>query len=134
MNTWFLISDTRTLRQQKLRCRSRDISVPFLVAPPNSLNGTAGVSSTSELISETAETMIQQSVLQELEKQKTKLATDQQKDKTNSNKVKSSVKRKSEFTNRSSKENDKKRSKFMRDDFGEDEKEQLKKKKKEQNP
>ena len=73
--------------------------------------------------------MIQQSVLQELEKQKTKLATDQQKDKTNSNKVKSPVKRKSEFTNRSSKENDKKRSKFMRDDFGEDEKEQLKKKK-----
>ena len=44
------------------------------------------------------------------------------------------MKRKSEFTNRSSKENDKKRSKFMRDDFGEDEKEQLKKKKKEQNP
>ena len=78
--------------------------------------------------------MIQQSVLQELEKQKTKLATDQQKDKTNSNKVKSPVKRKSELTNRSSKENDKKRSKFMRDDFGEDEKEQLKKKKKEQNP
>ena len=71
--------------------------------------------------------MIQQSVLQELEKQKTKLATDQQKDKTNSNKVKSPVKRKSEFTNRSSKENDKKRSKFMHDDFGEDEK-QLKKK------
>ena len=74
--------------------------------------------------------MIQQSVLQELEKQKTKLATDQQKDKTNSNKVKSPVKRKSELTNRSSKENDKKRSKFMRDDFGEDEKEQLKKKRK----
>ena len=69
MNTWFLISDTRTLRQQKLRCRSRDISVPFLVAPPNSLNGTAGVSSTSELISVTAET-----VLQKLEKQKAKLA------------------------------------------------------------
>ena len=40
----------------------------FLVAPPNSLNGTAGVSSTSELISETAESMIQQSVLLELEK------------------------------------------------------------------
>ena len=58
MNTWFLISDTRTLRQQKLRCRSRDISVPFLVAPPNSLNGTAGVSSTSGPILEKAETMI----------------------------------------------------------------------------
>ena len=55
-NTRFLISDTRTLRQQKLRCSSRDISVPFLVAPPNSLNGTEGVSSTSELISVTEET------------------------------------------------------------------------------
>ena len=75
-NTWFLISDTRTLRQQKLRCRSRDISVPFLVAPPKSLNGTAGVSSTSELISVTAETVIRQSVLQKLEKLKAKLAVD----------------------------------------------------------
>ena len=52
-NTWFLISDTRILRQQKLQCSSSDISVPyiliykkksnFLVAPPNSLNGTAEV-------------------------------------------------------------------------------------------
>ena len=85
-NTWFLISDTRILRQQKLQCSSRDISVPyiliykkksnFLVAPPNSLNGPAGVSSTSELISGTAETMIRQFVLQELEKQKAKLAVD----------------------------------------------------------
>ena len=30
----------------------------FLVDPPNSLNGIAGVSSTSKLISETAESMI----------------------------------------------------------------------------
>ena len=77
--TLFLISDTRILRQQKLRCSSSDISVPylliykkksnFLVASPNSLNGTAGVNSTFELISEAADTMIQQSVLQELEKQ-----------------------------------------------------------------
>ena len=47
-STWFLISDTRIVRQQKLQCGSRDISVPyiliyekksnFLVAPPNSLN------------------------------------------------------------------------------------------------
>ena len=37
------------------------------------------------------------------------------------------MKRKSKFTNRSSRENDKKRKKFMRDNFGEDEKEQLKK-------
>ena len=66
--TLFLISDTRILRQQKLRCSSSDISVPylliykkksnFLVAPPNSLNGTAGVSSTSGPILEKAETMI----------------------------------------------------------------------------
>ena len=67
-NTWFWISHTRISRQQKLQCSSRDVGVPyiliyekksnFLVAPPNSLNGTAGVSSTSELISETAKTMI----------------------------------------------------------------------------
>ena len=51
----------------------------------------------------------------------------QHKGKTNSSKVESPVKRKSKFTNRSSRENDKKRKKFMRDNFGEDEKEQLKK-------
>ena len=55
-NYWFLISDTKILRHQKLPCSSRDISVPYiliytkrsnvLVAPPNSLNGTAGVNST----------------------------------------------------------------------------------------
>ena len=61
---------------------------------------------------------------------------DQQKEKTNSSKVKSPVKRKSKFTNRGSRENDNKRKKFMRDNFGEDEKEHLKKddkKKKERN-
>ena len=52
--------------------------------------------------------MIRQSVLLELGKQKAKLAMDQQKEKTNSSKVKSPVKRKSKFTNCSSKENDKK--------------------------
>ena len=52
---------------------------------------------------------------------------DQQKEKINSTKVKFPVKRKSKFTNRISRENDKKRKKFMRDNFGEDEKEQLKK-------
>ena len=98
-----------------------------LGAPPNSLNGTAGVISTSGIISETAETMIRQSVLQELEKRKTKLAMGQQKEKTNSSKVKSPAKRKSKFTNHSSRENDEKRKKCMHDDFGEDEKEQLKK-------
>ena len=57
--------------------------------------------------------MIRQSVLLELGKQKAKLAMDQQKEKTNSSKVKSPVKRKSKFTNRSSRENDKKRKKFL---------------------
>ena len=80
-----------------------------MVVLPKSLTGTAGIfSSTSELISETAEIMIQKSVLQELEKLKLKLAMNQNKKKTNSNKVKSPVKRKSKFTNRSSRENDKK--------------------------
>ena len=134
-NTWFLISDTRILRQQKPQCSSRDISVlyiliykkksNFLIAPSNSLNGTAGVISTAELISETAETvnMIRHSVLQELEKQKAKLAVDQEKEKTNSNKVKSPVKRKSKFTNRSFRENDKMRKNFMPDNLEEGKKE-----------
>ena len=95
-------------------------------APPNSLNGTAEISSTSELISKIAETIICQPVLQELEKQEAKLVMDQQKEKTNSNKVKSAVKRIPKFTNRSSRENDK-RKRYMRGNFGEDEKEQLKK-------
>ena len=30
-NAWFLISDTRILRQQKLQCSSRDISVTLLL-------------------------------------------------------------------------------------------------------
>ena len=71
--------------------------------------------------------MIRQSFPLELEEQKVKLAMGQHKGKTNSSKVKSPVKRKSKFTNGSSRENDKKRKKFMCDNFGEDEKEQLKK-------
>ena len=51
---------------------------------------------------------------------------DQQKEKTNSSKVKSPVKWKSKFTNCSSRENEK-RKKFMRVNFRENEKEQLKK-------
>ena len=119
-NTWFLISDTRILRQQKLQCSSRDISVlyiliykkksNFLVAPPNSLNGTVGVSSTSELISETAETMFRQ------------LAVDQEKEESNSNKVRSPMKRKSKFTNQRFRENDR-RKKFMWDNLKEEKKE-----------
>ena len=81
-NTWFLISDTRILRKQKLLCSSKDISIPYvltyekianlLTALPNSLNGTAEVGSTPELITETPETVFQQSVLQKQEKQKAK--------------------------------------------------------------
>ena len=59
-NTWFLISDTRILKKQKLLCSSKDISVPyiiiyekitkFLTALPNSLNVTAEVGPTPELM------------------------------------------------------------------------------------
>ena len=66
-NTWFLISDTKMLRQQELLCSSKDIVcymaifetiTNFLKAPTNSLNGTDEVCPTSELIRETTETMI----------------------------------------------------------------------------
>ena len=113
-NTWFLISDTRILRKQKLLCSSKDSSVPyiliyekitkFLTALPNSLNVTAEVGPTPELITETAEIMIRQSVLQELEKHKTKLTIAQEEEKPDPSKVKCPVKRKLKFTNRSSKE------------------------------
>ena len=63
--------------------------------------------------------MVRQSVLQELEKQKAKLAVDQEKEETNSSKVKSPVKRKSKFTNCSFRENDR-RKKFMRDNLEEE--------------
>ena len=46
--------------------------------------------------------MIQQSVLQELEKQKTKSTIAQEEEKPDPSKVKSPVKRKSKFTNRTS--------------------------------
>ena len=113
-STWFLIGDTRILRKQKLLCSSKDSSVPytliyekitkFLTAVPNSLNVTAEVGPTPELITETAEIMIRQSVLQELEKHKTKLTIAQEEEKPHPSKVKCSVKRKLKFTNRSSKE------------------------------
>ena len=32
-NTWFLISDARILREQKLQCNSRDTSVPQELFP-----------------------------------------------------------------------------------------------------
>lgn len=61
-----MIIDITILKQQKLQCNSRDISVSyiiiykkrndFLTAPPDSLNGAAGVHPTSEVFTETAET------------------------------------------------------------------------------
>ena len=136
-NNWFLISNTRILRKQKLVCSSKDSSVPyiliyekitkFLTALPNSLNVTAEVGPTPELITETAEIMIRQSILQELEKQKTKLTIAQEEEKPDPNKVKCPVKRKSKFTNRSSKKNDKKRKKLMLDNINDERKEHLKK-------
>lgn len=59
----------------------------FLRAPPNSLNE---ISLTLKLITETVETMFRQSVPQELKKRNAKLTIDQEKENTNSNKVKSS--------------------------------------------
>ena len=136
-NTWFLISDTRILRKQKLLCSSKDSSVPyiliyekitkFLTALPNSLNVTAEVGPTPELITETAEIMIRQSVLQELEKQKPKLNIAHEEEKSDPRKVKCPVKRKSTSTNCSSKENNKERKKLMRDNINDEGKEHLKK-------
>ena len=57
---------------------------------------------------------------QELEKQKAKLAVDQEKEETNSNKVRSPMKRKSKFTNHSFRENDKRMKKFMWDNLEEE--------------
>ena len=48
-----------------------------LTAPPDSLIGPAEVHPTSEVIIETVETVIRQSVLQELEKQKIRLTMKQ---------------------------------------------------------
>ena len=66
----FFFSVKRVLKQQKLHCNSRSTNVPyilvykkgnnFLIAPPNFLIGFAGVFPTSELITETAETLIWQ--------------------------------------------------------------------------
>ena len=109
----------------------------FLLARPNPLNDKAGVSSISELISQTAETMILKSVFQELAKQKANLAVDQKKKETNSDKVIfiqiSLVKSKSKFTNCSFRENDKRRKKFMRDNFDKEKNGQEKKKAKRDN-
>ena len=81
----------------------------FLTCLLNSLNGTAEAGPAPELITETAEIMIRQFVLQELEKQKAKLTIPQDKEKPDPSKVKAPVKKKLKFTNCSSKENDNKR-------------------------
>ena len=70
--------------------------------------------------------MIRQSVLQELEKRKTKLTIAKEEEKPNPSKFKSPVKRKPKFINRSSKENDKKRKKLMCDNISDERKEHLK--------
>ena len=81
------------------------------MAPSNSLNGTAGVSSTSEPISETAESMISYGPIgRENQFKQTKISSEEK------------VKVHQSY----SRENDK-RKKFMRDNFSKDEKEQLKK-------
>ena len=55
----------------------------------------------------------------------------QGKERTSPNKFKSPANRKLKVANRSSRENDKKRKKYMRDNFGKGEKKKKKKKKKE---
>ena len=57
-------------------------------AAPISLNGIAKAGLTSELITETVEIMIQQSVVQKLVKQKSKLTIVQEEEKTDVSKVK----------------------------------------------
>ena len=106
-NTWLLIYDTRILRKQKLLCSSKHISI--LSLQTNLWKFTTKFtkwyckSPTSQLITETAEAMIRQFVLQELVKQKVKIAIAYEEQKTDSSKVKSPVKRKLEFTVCSSK-------------------------------
>ena len=97
-----LISDTRILSKQKLLCSSKNTSVPYiliyekiiksLTALLNSLNVTAEVGPTPELITETAKVMIQQCLLQELEKQKMKLTIAQEEEKPDPSKVSSKKK------------------------------------------
>ena len=72
--------------------------------------------------------MIQQSVPQELEKQKANLAVEQEKLEKHSSKVKSPVKRKLKVTSYSSTENDERRRKSMQDNLEEDQKKKKKKK------
>ena len=132
-NTWFFISDTTLLKQKKFQCNSRDVSVPYiliyerrnnLLMPSSSLLiDTAGI-----LASDSAPDMvhmIRQSVIKELEKQKTRIAIAQEQDIT-INHVKSPVKRNSKFTSRNIRENGKSRKRSMCYNLNDDKREQLK--------
>ena len=121
-NTWFLISNKRILMQRKAQRSSKDFSFTYIliyekitpsITPSILLNGTAEAGPTSEMITETAEIMIWQFVLQELVESKIKLTIVQREEKTDLIKVKSPVKRKPKFINCGCKENNNKM--FMRD-------------------
>ena len=130
-NTWFFISDATVLKQKKFQCNSRDVSVPYiliyerrnnLLMPPSSLL----IDSAGILASDSApDIMIRQSVIKELEKQKTKIAIAQEQDIT-INHVKSPVKRNSKFTSHNIRENGKSRKRFMCYNLNDDKREQLK--------
>ena len=87
-----------------------------------SLNDTAGILSSDS----TQDIMIQQSVIKELEKQKTKIAIAQEQDIINQ----ISSKRKSKFASCNFRENDKNRKRFIRHNLNDDKREQLKENKK----
>ena len=120
-----LIGKLNIKSQQKLQCSSEDIRIiykkktyknicDFLTAHRYLLNSTAKVSPRSELVKKRQRLWFDNLFFQNYKK-KVKLAIFQEKDIINSNKVKSPVKRKSKLTNRSSRENDKKGKKSMRD-------------------
>ena len=108
---------TKISRQQKLQYISNDIGVPcdkissFLRAPPNSLNVTTEVGPSSELITET--TNYDLAICSSGTRKTAKLTMVKEEEKANSSKVKSQVKRKSKFTNHSSKEDNEKKKKLM---------------------
>ena len=121
-NAWFFISDTTVLRQKKFQCNSRDVTIPYiliyerknnlLIPPSGLLNDTAGILSSDS----TQDIMIQQSVIKELEKQKTKIAIAQEQDIINQ----ISSKRKSKFASCNFRENDKNRKRFIRHNLNDD--------------
>ena len=130
-NTWFFISDTTVLRKKRFHCNSKDVSFPYtliyerrnnlLMVLSSLLNDTAGI-----LLSDSApDIMIWQSVIKELEKQKTKIAIAQKEDIT-INHAKSPVKRKSTFTSRNFRENGKNRKKPISHNLNDDKREQVK--------